>query len=43
MQLTKKIDYSKLLKETTKDTDFIRGYFYDAVNEPIDQKKTRIF
>ena len=43
LQLTKKIDYSKLLKETTKDTDFIRGYFYDAVNEPIDQKKQGFF
>lgn len=42
-ELTKKIDYDKLIKEITKDTDFIRGYFYDAVNEPIDSKKQGFF
>ncbi|MCX6708995.1 MAG: NYN domain-containing protein [Candidatus Woesearchaeota archaeon] len=42
-ELTKKIDYSKLIKEITKDTDFIRGYFYDSVEEPIDGKKSGFF
>ncbi len=43
MELTKKINYKKLLAEITKDTDFIRGYFYDAVTEPIDSKKSGFF
>lgn len=41
--LGKKIDYHKLIKETSKGTDFIRAYFYDAVEEPIDEKKMRFF
>jgi nijmegen breakage syndrome protein 1 len=43
LQLTKKIDYNKLLKEISIDTDLIRGYFYDAVSEPIDSRKSGFF
>jgi len=41
--LTKKISYERLIKEVTKNTDFIRGYFYDATPEPIGSKKMRFF
>ncbi len=43
LELTKKIDYEKLIKEITKETDFIRGYYYDSVQEPLDSKKQRFF
>lgn len=42
-RIEKKIDYQKLIKVISKDTDFIRAYFYDAVQEPIDNKKMRFF
>ena len=41
--LGKKIDHGKLIKEITGGTDFIRGYFYDAINEPLDSKKSGFF
>lgn len=43
LELTRKIDYNKLIKEITKDTDLIRGYYYDSVEEPIDSKKQGFF
>lgn len=43
LELTKKIDYEKLLKEISSDTDFIRGYYYDSVNEPLDNKRQGFF
>ena len=39
---SKRISYTKLIKEIIKDTDFIRGYYFDAVPEPIG-KKQRFF
>ena len=38
-ELIKKIDYDKLIKQITVDTDFIRGYYYDSAQEPLDSKK----
>lgn len=43
LELTKKINYKSLIEEVARDTDFIRGYFYDSVNEPIDRKKQGFF
>lgn len=43
LELMKKINYEKLIAEITKDTDFVRGYFYDAVDEPIDARKNGFF
>ncbi|AJF61033.1 TPA: NYN domain-containing protein [Candidatus Woesearchaeota archaeon] len=42
-ELMKKLDYAKLLKEITKDTHYIRGYFYDAIPNPIGDKKQGFF
>ncbi len=42
-ELTKKIDYEKLIKHISTDTDFIRGYYYDSVEEPLDSKKQSFF
>ena len=41
--LSKKIDYQKLISEIAKNTDFIRGYFYNSVDEPVDSKKQGFF
>jgi len=39
----KKVSYEKLLKEISKNTDLIRGYYYDATEYPIDKKKQAFF
>jgi len=38
-KFTKKIGYELLVKELSKETDFIRGYYYDATPEPIGESK----
>ena len=38
-----KVSYSKLLLEIAKDTDFIRGYYYDAVPEPVVANRQSFF
>lgn len=43
LELTKKIDHEKLIKQLSVGTDFIRGYYYDSVEEPIDSKKQGFF
>src|SRR3989344_7574790 len=36
---TQRLSYQKLIKELSEDTDFIRGYYYDAAPEPIGKKQ----
>lgn len=43
IELTKKLSYEKLISEITRDTDFIRGYFYDAIPELMSAKKEKFF
>ncbi|HLC75294.1 MAG TPA: NYN domain-containing protein [Candidatus Nanoarchaeia archaeon] len=43
LELTKKIDYKNLIDNITDGTDFIRGYFYDSVDEPLDSRKQSFF
>lgn len=38
-KLTDKVDYLKLVEYLTKDTNLLRAYFYDAVQEAIPVKK----
>jgi uncharacterized LabA/DUF88 family protein len=39
----RRIDYRKLLETLTKDTEFIRGYYYDAAPLIIDSKRQGFF
>lgn len=43
LELSKKIDYQKLINEIAKETDLIRGYYYDSVDEPLDARKEKFF
>ncbi len=38
LEITKKIDYDKLVKEVSRDTDFIRGYFLIQLKNRLTEK-----